>query len=779
MSRIYIRYALLTALAVLLLLCAEYLGFFRGIDNYTYDLFFRLRGPRIPDGRIVIAAIDEKTLGQLGKWPLPRPAYAKLLDRLREAKCVVFDIVFAESSPGDAAFKAAITRHGRVVLPVYASKDVRAVPPLKTLDAPRTGHIHVDQDVDGVVRSVFHTLYIRGVPVSSVSSAAAEMMTGRPFPRSAAPVQSRNGDGHFFQQDPMRINYYGPPGSVRTVSMADIVSGAVPEAYFRDCALFVGVTAPGIESEILTPFAETGARSSGVEVQATVLANILGGDDITCLGEWARIALAVLLAAVFFLLLGRIRETWGVFGLAAAIIAVVLSAFLLFSLGHIWAGPFMFCAVLILTFLASHAMRLSGMAAKLDAAHERVLAGLRWRKPEGEGRSVKKGLVGFLSIGGMRSKVDAIDEVTGQLMFEKGIVDATLFSGVQGVLLFASSGSSVFINARAKDFLHGMVDEPVRYEQFLATILTVALDEGADEKLAHARETGGPASITLGISGAVPLFLKMDFAVVYLGQEKYLLFVLSDITELKELELRRADQMNIVSHELKQPLTAITGYSELLAMDQGAGQKEYIRRIRAEASRMGVLLKTFLDLARLEAGRQEILQKKINLSGLINAVVERVETQVLEKNMHVGVKCATTLEVVADEQLLSQCLVNLLENAVKYSPPGTPILVEAFREDSCVHIDVKDKGFGIEEEHLAHVFDKFYRVRTEKTRFVAGSGLGLALVKQAVEAMGATVSVRSAIGKGSVFRITFDERKSTRAGQSRPEEPPEKNNGPG
>ena len=153
-----IWYIALAIVGIALILAADQLGLFEGIDTYLHDLSFRIRGELTPDERIVIVAIDEKTLEQFGKWPLKRTHYARLLDSLREASVVGFDIIMAESSPDDAELRTAISMHGKVVLPVYIENDSRISYPAATLTPCTTGHIHVEQGIDGIVRKVFHML---------------------------------------------------------------------------------------------------------------------------------------------------------------------------------------------------------------------------------------------------------------------------------------------------------------------------------------------------------------------------------------------------------------------------------------------------------------------------------------------------------------------------------------------------------------------------------------------------------------------------------------------
>ncbi len=157
----------------------DYLGFFEGLNNYLYDLSFRLRGPVKHDERILIAAIDEKTLAELGRWPLRRFYYSNLIDSVGEASVVGFDIVFSEPSPDDISFSNSIKRFGRVVLPVYISEFTGVSKPLEIFSPVGLGHIHVELGADGIVRKVFNRIIHNDETLYSFSYVVYGVFTGK------------------------------------------------------------------------------------------------------------------------------------------------------------------------------------------------------------------------------------------------------------------------------------------------------------------------------------------------------------------------------------------------------------------------------------------------------------------------------------------------------------------------------------------------------------------------------------------------------------------------
>src|SRR4029453_16914332 len=211
-----------------------------------------------------------------------------------------------------------------------------------------------------------------------------------------------------------------------------------------------------------------------------------------------------------------------------------------------------------------------------------------------------------------------------------------------------------------------------------------------------------------------------------------------------------------VSHELMTPLTAIRGYAETLSLTPFApasteGQRA-VRIIHEEGERIERLVGDLLDLARFEAGGISLARDKVAVADLFSRVVERHSRSAEEKNVAIDTRISDPgLTVVGDAHRLEQVLQNLASNGLRHTPPGGRITLAAERTETGVRIDVADTGAGIPQEHLPHVFDRFYKA--DPSRSQSGSGLGLSIVKAIVERHGGTVRVRSTPGVETVFEI--------------------------
>jgi PAS domain S-box-containing protein len=367
-----LRYVFILSLGFALLFFSDYLGLFEGIDLYLYDLSFRIRGPLEPDRRIIIVAIDEKTLGSLGRWPVRRDYYAQLLESMTEARVVGFDIIMAESSDDDDILGSAIEKHDKVVLPVYIESRMNISYPTETLSSAKTGHIHVEQGIDGVIRAVFHTLQYQNTVLPSFASAIYEISANTVLNRqqSAEMQDASAAPQRILQADPMNINYFGPPGTFQQVSFLEVISGKYPQSFFHDKIVLVGVTSPGLGERMLTPFTQHRDRMSGVEVHANILNSIIAKNNIHAVNGWVRWILTVIVSVVCFFLFIQLNERKAILLWIASLLIVTVSVFILFSVIQVWAGPAIMYSALTFMFLTAHVVRLEEMGKLLTIAND-------------------------------------------------------------------------------------------------------------------------------------------------------------------------------------------------------------------------------------------------------------------------------------------------------------------------------------------------------------------------------------------------------------------------
>ncbi len=234
--------------------------------------------------------------------------------------------------------------------------------------------------------------------------------------------------------------------------------------------------------------------------------------------------------------------------------------------------------------------------------------------------------------------------------------------------------------------------------------------------------------------------------------------VLNDVTRLQRLEEVRRDFVANVSHELKTPITSIKGFIETLrdgSAHEADDAKKFLDIIAKQADRMNSIVEDLLFLSRLEQNgtRGGVSLERVPLRGVLLEAMEICGRAAKEKGVALELDCHESVAATINPALIEQALVNLIDNAVTYSDAGRSVRISARPDGDGIRIDVADRGCGIEREHLARIFERFYRVDKARSRKLGGTGLGLSIVKHIVQAHGGSVSVESAPGAGSTFTI--------------------------
>ncbi|MEI7473639.1 MAG: ATP-binding protein [bacterium] len=234
--------------------------------------------------------------------------------------------------------------------------------------------------------------------------------------------------------------------------------------------------------------------------------------------------------------------------------------------------------------------------------------------------------------------------------------------------------------------------------------------------------------------------------------------VLNDVTRLRKLENMRKEFVANVSHELKTPITSIKGFVETLldgAIDDREDAERFLHIIKKHADRLTAIIEDLLSISRLEqeSGTAEIYLEETKICEVLKSAVCACLPKAESKGVNIKIECNSELSANLNNSLLEQAIVNLIDNAIKYSETKKDVLVSVNKHENKLSVEVRDYGVGIPEEHLSRLFERFYRVDKARSRKMGGTGLGLSIVKHIAGLHGGGVDVKSEIGKGSSFFI--------------------------
>ena len=333
--------------------------------------------------------------------------------------------------------------------------------------------------------------------------------------------------------------------------------------------------------------------------------------------------------------------------------------------------------------------------------------------------------------------------------------EAVLSSMVEGVLAVDAAENIIRLNKAAGKLLEIKPDS-AEGRPIHEVVRNSLLREFIERTLSGIENV--ETDLTIGNQNEI--FLQAHGAVLKDMQEKSIgaVIVLNDVTRLRRLETVRKDFVANVSHELKTPITLIKGFVETLqqgALEKREEAERFLNIMSKQVERLNAIIEDLLSLSRLEqgSGKSAISMEKTKVLQILEAAIRDCESKLLEKKISIQLNCSNELEVFANSPLLNQAVLNLVDNALKYSEQGEKITVEAFVTGTEIVIEVQDWGCGIGSEHLPRLFERFYRIDQARSRQMGGTGLGLAIVKHIVQEHGGSVSVNSTLGKGSRFSI--------------------------
>jgi len=342
-----------------------------------------------------------------------------------------------------------------------------------------------------------------------------------------------------------------------------------------------------------------------------------------------------------------------------------------------------------------------------------------------------------------------LEEVTQ----EKEQLRAVLEGMVEGVLVVDAKGGVLLANSRLREF-YELTGDPLG-----RPYVEVLRDAAVDEVLRETAASDATVTRQLRVGRGVPRTLQVQ-AVRFPaeGPRAGSVAVFHDISELARLEEVRRDFVANASHELRTPLAAIRGFAETLlespSLTDGE-RRSYLEIIDRHAQRLTHIVHDLLELSTIERGRLRLEPVDVDVGELIGSLIRDTGPRLRDRKLELHYGEEGSARAFADPRALEQILINLLDNAMKYTEPGGRIEISVEDAGPKLRVRVRDTGIGIPEEDLGRIFERFYRVDKARSRALGGTGLGLAIVKHLVQSLGGEISVASRLGEGSTFTFTL------------------------
>ncbi|MDX2042912.1 MAG: CHASE2 domain-containing protein [Acidobacteriota bacterium] len=789
-----------------------------GLSRYLQDVLMRMRGTMPPPDQIVILAIDDASIARFGRFPWSRALTAQALEKISAAnpKVIGLSVLYSEATNenDDVALAQAIKNSGKVVVAAQLvsiganrAEWLRPLPDIEQA-AAAVGHGNVATDNDGVARALLlreaddggHTYWSLAAELVRVADGArpeeihevpgAVRIAARTIPvvtdSQSVFVTTQPNSTQFetVRANRMPIDFVGPAGTfaARTFSLADLMDGRVTADDLRGKYVLVGATASAMGDRVASPFsryeskdgAQNGQMMPGVEVLANAVTTILRERFYVETPGWLAALVAALIAAAIVFWISAPRENLSMMPyllfVGILLVGILLVAFAMFAYGLVLPPlvPAIVSAVVAIPLtLFRRAMSLS---TNLNERFAELIQESGKLSPTamdfGDEAATDSTKQFWLS--GTSRKMRALEKLQRQLMARSQFVDSALRSIEDSLLIADTNGRIVFANPRASQILR-MTGQGVIGQNLFACLKAVefgspAADEMvasglADQTLSRLLNDRQSVEREIVIGEIQPRTYTLRMNAVFAADGNLPLGIVTtlyDITKERELLQMKNDVLALVTHEMRTPLTAIKGMSEILLQFDTTGERrrEMHQTINEAAERLSRMIDEYLDLSRLESGARPLMPNTVQPAALVEQTLLLLDPVAAQRGIKLTRRLAEDLPMIfVDEDLLSRALTNLVANAIKYSPANTEVVISADTDDKSLFISVADRGYGIPPALLSRIFEKFYRVPRVEDADAPGTGLGLALVREIAELHDGRVMVESEPGSGSVFTL--------------------------
>ena len=754
-------------------------GATKSLDHLFYDWWLQ-QLPRSTNPDIVVVEIDNESIRQLGRWPWNRQAHASVLERISAAnpRGIIYDILFTEPSADDDALA-----HAMAMAPVYLPMIVetarstevlgQAALPVEKLRnaAAGVGHINLEADRDGIVRGVSLSQgnSQRMWPQLTLPMYWTDRGTANRFPASALLTDAPRGDDNNvgFKRTPhILIPFANQSQPFHHVSFVDVLEGNVPPAVFRNKFVLVGVTADGVHEHLTTAVSSRKGSMPGIEVHANILNALLDGGFIRaagpCLaGAWAVLPLLLLFAGFLFL---TPRQSI-ILMPSLALAAFVASGLLIHDCGW-WISPAPAILVLIVVYPLWGWRRLEVAMSFIGAELERLA-----QEPQlvQDRRSRGKSTAGH----GLERNIALMREAAQQVRDMRRFIWDSLNSLPDPVLVADPSGKIVLVNNPAYRYLLPLTMGSLEGKTFqellsrLTFVRTVGNEASIDipsplhwAQLLDPTVPANKAVLSQGVevrdANGHHFVLRYSRCTNTKGDLIGWIANLADVTNLHAAQSQRDEMLHLLSHDMRSPHASIVALIKIeRPRAPTAGLRLAFDRIERYARRALALADSFVQLAAAET--REYVLEELDLADLLHSAVD--ELWPLANAKQINIRCelgAGEYVVLVEPSMIARALVNLLNNAIKYSPPNTHIdctmriAGDSLEEVECI---IRDHGYGIAEEQKARLFKRFQRIKVAGQPDSDGVGLGLTFVKAVVTRHGGTICCESAPGAGTAMII--------------------------
>ncbi|WP_018149875.1 CHASE2 domain-containing protein [Leeia oryzae] len=716
------------------------------LDNIVYDVMLQSYvRPANPD--IVLVTFDAQSQAKLGPTALNGESVATVVSRLGQAQNVLLNIDLPASDPGIPVLAETMSRQGNVLLPYLALPSGSMTHkwlPQPSLMAAAAGLCNLDFVVssDAMVRSFYLQ---EGNALRRNPHCAIAML--QPAAASRLDMTDREVATHNY--DLRHIPFAGKSGHFTEVTFSDVLQGKVSAAIFQRKYVLLGATVTGLGDDYAVPVNESSTRMADIEVLANAMdalrQNITIRDASTLLKLSINLfPLLILYFCIFFFSARRIILLFVTLGAGVLAASAVLMQF------GIWVTPVPCVISLVLAYPLWSWRRLEAALAYMQETFDRI-------RQEPLPRGTPQTTLTLPKV--LDERIARIREVADQMSDWRQFMFDGINSAPDAALIVDASGRVVVANQAAARRFSGGLEDPL-YGRFLSQLLLPYEPQIADQLESwmglldtHAIAAAPEGIEVVGSDGKRLLVKCVPFVNVHRKLSGWIVSII-DISSLRQAEQGRDEALRFLSHDMRAPQASILALIDMQRSNNALPPDEFLARVEQYARRALGLADDFVQLARAEAQHYHFEEES-----LLEIVCDAMdEMWALANSRHIKLvypELQDEAMVLADRRMLTRVMINLISNAIKYSPMHTAVRCHLYRDAQHWCCEVIDQGYGVTPEQQAAMFNRFTRFMSPEHPVTEGIGLGLAFVKTVLDRHGASVTVESQPGKGTIIRVAL------------------------
>lgn len=731
-------------IAILIIVVLNICGLFEALNEKIYDNYILLNQSKSFSKELALVTIDDECINTFGQWPFDRAVHSRVLNILQKNHpCVVgVNLSFTEkrSSEEDQLLYKTLKSFSFITLALYV--EIKSIPGASGQMMPvyvqsnetiypdiLHSHSYIQHSDKGTVRKFKPFIQLNNKEYNAYAINVARLYfqsTGQPLPEKLKSLFSSNDSNK-----EILIDYKRPPGLFKHYSYLDILNNKVPPDAFNNKIVLVGLTDQSLTSKYTTPF--TGAQSlfsTPLELQAQIIDSLLHYRGLAAVPQWLVILFSVVIAVLFLLLIKN--KTAAIQGIIFVlfIAGIVVVDFVLFKYTALWLAPALPLTLILFVF----ALSVYFTTTSLDKELVQTINAFKTTDT-----------FPFTDIpDDVSSKVGTLKQLLNIIHEDRNTIDSILQGVNNGIIVFDKNGVIIWANARMLELIPDSL------------VLNMTVE--ALFKIDNIKFIKENISLNSFYSTEI-LINQLEFLCIInkiKSKKEHYVAILNDITELKQINRLKTDMVRMVSHELKNPLAAISLNAENITfIEDRKTVEQSAESILDTAQLLLDIINNFLNLSKLESNMTELDFQMADLNDVIGKSIELQNSIALSKNVSLLFEKQELPPVLMDTRQILIVINNFVSNAIKYSHPDSTVTIQTHLTNSLITVSVTDCGIGIPEDETEKVFSKFFRSRNNKEGNIEGTGLGLSIVSKIIELHRGKVGLKSQYGKGSTFSFSL------------------------